>query len=70
MRTLPLLLLLALPALAGSGAFVSEVAVDAVDQPESTQVVFRVEPNTSYPLLKKGGPDRAWCKLKGPQTDG
>ena len=42
MRTLPLLLLFALPALAGSGAFVSEVAVDAVDQPESTKVVFRV----------------------------
>lgn len=70
MRTLPLLLLLALPALAGSGAFVSEVAVDAVDQPESPRVVFRVEPNTSYPLLKKGGPGRAWCKLKGPSAEG
>jgi hypothetical protein len=70
MRTLPLLLLLALPALAGSGAFVSDVAVDAVEQPDSKKVVFRVEPNTSYPLIKKGGPGRAWCKLKGPSAEG
>ncbi|NMO17930.1 EndoU domain-containing protein [Pyxidicoccus fallax] len=56
----------ALPALAGPGAFVSEVRVDAVEQPESTRVVFTVEPDTSYPLLKKGGPNRAWCKLQGP----
>lgn len=70
MRTLPLLLLLSLPALAASGAFVSETAVDAVDQPGSKNVVFRVQPNTSYPLLKKGGPDRAWCKLKGPNAEG
>lgn len=70
MRTLPLLLLFALPAFAGSGAFVSAVAMDAVEQPESPKVVFRVEPNTSYPLLKKGGPKRAWCKLRGPSAEG
>ncbi|XXF75578.1 hypothetical protein P2318_21250 [Myxococcaceae bacterium GXIMD 01537] len=70
MRAPLLLLLLALPALAGSGAFVSEAPLDAVDQPESRKVVFRVEPNTSYPLLKKGGPNREWCKLKGPTAEG
>lgn len=63
-------LVTALPALAGPGAFVSEVRVDAVDQPESKHVVFTVEPDTSYPLLKKGGPNRAWCKLKGPTAEG
>jgi hypothetical protein len=56
--------------LAGSGVFVSDDAVDAVDQPESSQVVFAVEPGVSYPLLKKGGPARAWCKLQGPRTEG
>jgi hypothetical protein len=64
------LVLVALPALAGPGAFVSEVRVDAVEQPESKQVVFTVEPDTSYPLLKKGGPNRAWCKLRGPAAEG
>lgn len=67
---LALCLLAALPVLAGPGAFVSEARVDAVEQPESTQVVFTVEPGTSYPLLKKGGPDRAWCKLRGPSAEG
>ncbi|MCP3101316.1 EndoU domain-containing protein [Myxococcus sp. K15C18031901] len=63
-------LLSALPALAGPGAFVSDVRVDAVEQPESPRVVFTVEPGTSYPLLKKGGPDRAWCKLRGTTAEG
>jgi hypothetical protein len=67
---LALLLLTALPALAGPGAFVSDVRVDAVEQPESTRVVFTVEAGTSYPLLKKGGPNRAWCKLRGPSAEG
>jgi hypothetical protein len=70
---LPCLVLIvtaALPALAGPGAFVSEVRVDAVEQPESKRVVFTVEPDVSYPLLKKGGPNRAWCKLRGPSGEG
>ncbi|WP_164016979.1 EndoU domain-containing protein [Pyxidicoccus trucidator] len=67
---LALCLLTALPVLAGPGAFVSDARVDAVEQPESTKVVFTVEPGTSYPLLKKGGPGRAWCKLRGPAAEG
>lgn len=71
-RLLALLSTLFLPlaALAGSGAFVSSTRVEAVDQPESKKVVFTVEPDTSYPLLKKGGPDRKWCKLQGPKSEG
>ncbi|WP_375760226.1 EndoU domain-containing protein [Corallococcus exercitus] len=57
-------------ALAGSGVFVTEESVDAVEQPESSKVVFAVEPGVSYPLVKKGGPDRAWCKLQGPKAEG
>lgn len=65
-----LTLCLSLPALAGSGAFVSSARVEAVDQPESKKVVFTVEADTSYPLLKKGGPGRKWCKLQGPAAEG
>jgi|GEM_PF-341237 len=67
---LALLLSASLPALAGPGAFVSDVAVDAVEQPESRKVVFTVAPGTPYPLLKKGGPGRAWCKLRGASAEG
>jgi hypothetical protein len=68
LRLLALLLTLLLPlsALAGSGAFVSSTRVEAVEQPESKRVVFTVEPDVSYPLVKKGGPGRKWCKLRGP----
>jgi hypothetical protein len=71
-RLLALLSILFLPlsALAGSSAFVSSTRVQAVEQPESKKVVFTVEPDVSYPLLKKGGPDRKWCKLKGPGGEG
>jgi hypothetical protein len=71
-RLLALLLILLLPlsSLAGSSAFVSSTRVEAVDQPESKKAVFTVEPDTSYPLLKKGGPGRAWCKLQGPKGEG
>ncbi|RKH39780.1 hypothetical protein [Corallococcus sicarius] len=55
---------------AGGGVFVSDERVDAVDQPESSKVVFAVEPGVTYPLVKKGGPARAWCKLQGPKTEG
>jgi hypothetical protein len=64
-----LLVLRPLPALA-SGAFVSPVRLEAVSEPGSTKVVFTVEPDTAYPLLKKGGPERAWCKLKGAKAEG
>ncbi|AGC44747.1 hypothetical protein MYSTI_03435 [Myxococcus stipitatus DSM 14675] len=64
------LVLTTLPALAGPGAFVSDVRVEAVDQPESPKVVFTVEPGQTYPLLKKGGPGRAWCKLRGASAEG
>ncbi|NOK18032.1 EndoU domain-containing protein [Corallococcus carmarthensis] len=57
-------------ALAGSGVFVTEESVDAVEQPESAKVVFSVQPGVSYPLMKKGGPDRVWCKLQGPKAEG
>lgn len=53
-----------------SGAFISPVAVDAVKEPDSKEVVFHVEANTGYPLLKKGGPGRAWCKLQGATAQG
>lgn len=71
-RLLSLLWLLFLPlsAFAGSGAFVSSTRVDAVEQPESKKVVFTVEPDVSYPLIKKGGPGRKWCKLEGPKGEG
>ncbi|WIG96604.1 hypothetical protein [Myxococcus sp. SDU36] len=67
---LALLLGASLPALAGRGVFVSDVAVDAVEQPESRHVVFTVEAGKPYPLLKKGGPKRAWCKLSGASAEG
>ena len=43
-------------------------ATDAVDQPGSRKVVFRAEAGRGYPLLKRGGPGDAWCKLQGPRT--
>ncbi|MCY1034703.1 hypothetical protein OV207_24855 [Corallococcus sp. BB11-1] len=55
---------------AGGGVFVSDERVDAVEQPESSTVVFAVEPGVTYPLVKKGGPARAWCKLQGPKVEG
>ncbi|MCY1045784.1 hypothetical protein OV208_31010 [Corallococcus sp. bb12-1] len=55
---------------AGGGVFVSDERVDAVEQPESSKVVFAVEAGVTYPLVKKGGPDRAWCKLQGPRAEG
>ena len=53
-----------------SGAFVSGVALDAVAEPESSQIVFHVEAGAAYPVLKKGGPGRAWCKLQGATAAG
>jgi hypothetical protein len=63
-------LLLSLSALAGPGAFVSSSRVEAVSEPGSTKVVFTVEPDTAYPLLKKGGPERKWCKLQSAKAEG
>jgi len=73
MRTLTLLLLAlcTLPFRAqASGAFVSGTRLEAVAEPESTKVVFTVEPDKAYPVLKKGGPGRAWCKVKGATAEG
>src|SRR5687768_5700136 len=73
MRILALLiaLLCTLPFQAhASGAFVSGTRLEAVEQPESSTVVFTVEPDTAYPVLKKGGPGRTWCKLKGATGEG
>ncbi|MFY0578695.1 hypothetical protein ACN28S_34325 [Cystobacter fuscus] len=42
----------------------------AVKEPESSSVVFTVEPGVAYPVLKKGGPGREWCKLKGATGEG
>jgi hypothetical protein len=71
---LPTLLLLALCTLPlrahAAGAFVSENRLEAVTEPGSSKVVFTVEPDTAYPVIKKGGPERAWCKLKGATGEG
>nr|WP_148273418.1 hypothetical protein [Stigmatella aurantiaca] len=67
------LLLLSLPLsvlASGPGAFISSIRVEAVAEPESKEAVFTVEPDTSYPLLKKGGPGRKWCKLRGATGEG
>jgi hypothetical protein len=77
MRRLLSILLLLLPCTLpsparaqASGGFVSGVELEAVEQPESKKVVFKVEPNMAYPLLKKGGPGRTWCKLRGATGEG
>ncbi|MBM7115309.1 EndoU domain-containing protein [Archangium primigenium] len=60
-----------LPARAhAAGAFVSSVKLEALAEPESKTVVFTVEPDTAYPVLKKGGPGRAWCKVKSATAEG
>ncbi|OJH38130.1 EndoU domain-containing protein [Cystobacter ferrugineus] len=74
-RHLALLLVLSLLCLAparvhAAGAFVSGKALQAVKEPESSSVVFTVEPGVAYPVLKKGGPGREWCKLKGARGEG
>jgi hypothetical protein len=73
MPRLFVLFLIALPCsvlAAGPGVFISPVRVEAVAEPESAQAVFTVEPDTTYPLLKKGGPGRKWCKLRGASSEG
>ncbi|WP_095975667.1 EndoU domain-containing protein [Melittangium boletus] len=71
LSVLVLSLLCLLPARAhAAGAFVTSVALEAVEQPESKTVVFTVEPDTAYPVLKKGGPGRAWCKVKSATGEG
>ncbi|SEU33442.1 hypothetical protein [Stigmatella erecta] len=67
------LLLVSLPCAVlagGPGAFITSVRVEAMAEPESSQALFTVEPDTSYPLLKKGGPGRKWCKLRGATAEG
>ena len=70
-ETLLLIALCTLPSLAhAAGAFVSGSALQARSEPESPTVVFTVEPGVAYPVLKKGGPGRAWCKLQGATAEG
>jgi len=52
------------------GSYVVGQPVDAVEQPESKTVVDRLERGKSYPLLKRGGPGGAWCKLETPKGEG
>lgn len=46
-----------------SGTFIAQRDVDAVDQPDGKRVVAHLERGKRYSLLKRGGPDRVWCKL-------
>ena len=52
------------------GTFFVGKEVDAVEQPGSHTVVDHLERGKSYPLLKVGGPDKQWCKLKTPHGEG
>src|SRR5689334_3399119 len=36
----------------------------AVDQPQSKKVVFAIRAGATYELVKRGGPDKAWCKVQ------
>lgn len=40
----------------------------AVDQPNGHTVSFEVKAGVSYGLLKRGGPEGAWCKLASPTS--
>jgi hypothetical protein len=64
--TLCLSLLLGVPAWADAPGFVAPVSGEAVEQPGSHRVAFPVEAGKAYPLLKRGGPGGAWCKLASP----
>jgi len=52
------------------GSYLVGQPVDAVEQPGSSKVVDRLERGKSYPLLRLGGPGRAWCKLQTPHGEG
>jgi ribonuclease T2 len=45
------------------GGFVARRDVDAVDQPDGRRVIAPLRRGERYRLLKRGGPERAWCKL-------
>ncbi len=50
----------------GSGSFVSEHPLPALDQPRGGRAIFEVVPGTAYGLVKRGGPEGGWCKLLPP----
>ncbi|MBF5041261.1 hypothetical protein FGE12_02605 [Aggregicoccus sp. 17bor-14] len=66
MRTLALVMLLPLLALAQGSTYRASAAGTAVTEPGSKREAFAVAPGHTYPLLKRGGPGGAWCKLQGP----
>jgi ribonuclease T2 len=43
--------------------FVARRDVDVVDQPDGKNVIAHLQRGQRYTLVKRGGPDRAWCKL-------
>jgi hypothetical protein len=69
MLTTALLTVVLLAADPPLGSYITGTPVDAVEQPESKTVVDRL-PGESYPLLKRGGPGGAWCKLETPHGEG
>ncbi|MGO8969107.1 MAG: EndoU domain-containing protein [Myxococcaceae bacterium] len=60
------LCLLGTLARADSASYIAPVSTQAVEQPGSHHVSFEVQAGTAYPLLKRGGPGGAWCKLASP----
>lgn len=44
--------------------------LDAVDQPSSHRVVFQLRAGERYAIAKRGGPGKAWCKLRVGGVDG
>jgi hypothetical protein len=52
------------------GTFLVGKPTDAVAEPGSQRVVDHLEKGKGYPLLKVGGPDQQWCKLKTPSGEG
>ncbi len=51
-------------------SFVARPPLEALEQPESKRTVGRLEPGRPYPLLERGGPSRAWCKVGVGRGDG
>src|SRR5688572_15985674 len=65
-----LLMFAVLVAAVPPGKHVAERTEDAVDQPNGKKIMFRVEAGSEYPLLKRGGPAKQWCKLSHQDLQG
>lgn len=66
-----LCLLLGLPlASARAEDFVPTRDGVALDQPSGPTTIGPLKAGASYPLLKRGGPSTAWCKLRLPEGQG